>query len=201
MEKMLALAAAAAAFCGGAAQAATPITYTNYQEIEGRTVSFALTTDGSLGSIGLANLLGWDITIGDGVTSANFYSAPSDPLTNSEVSMTATLFASASQLFLPYIEGSTNNEIGFRYPTSWQYYYSAGGGSTFQFAFGQYISFATGVAFAPASADILLGTAGSVGPGAVPEPGTWAMMLLGFGLTGVAMRAARRKRTVSVSYS
>jgi hypothetical protein len=28
---------------------------------------------------------------------------------------------------------------------------------------------------------------------AVPEPGTWAMMLLGFGATGVAMRRGRRK--------
>ena len=34
-------------------------------------------------------------------------------------------------------------------------------------------------------------------PGAVPEPGTWAMMLLGFGVVGGALRARRR---VSVSY-
>ena len=30
-------------------------------------------------------------------------------------------------------------------------------------------------------------------PGGVPEPGTWAMMLLGFGAAGVAMRRSRRK--------
>ena len=30
--------------------------------------------------------------------------------------------------------------------------------------------------------------------GAVPEPGTWAMMLLGFGAVGVAMRRSRRER-------
>lgn len=34
-------------------------------------------------------------------------------------------------------------------------------------------------------------------PGAVPEPGTWAMMLIGFGAIGGAMRARRR---ASVSY-
>ncbi|MEL6875314.1 MAG: PEPxxWA-CTERM sorting domain-containing protein, partial [Pseudomonadota bacterium] len=33
----------------------------------------------------------------------------------------------------------------------------------------------------------------------VPEPGTWAMMILGFGLVGGAMR--RRKASVTVSYA
>jgi len=33
-------------------------------------------------------------------------------------------------------------------------------------------------------------------PGAVPEPGTWAMMLFGFGATGIAMR--RRKRPLAM---
>lgn len=37
------------------------------------------------------------------------------------------------------------------------------------------------------------------GAQAVPEPGTWAMMILGFGLVGAAMR--RRKTAVSVSYA
>ena len=36
------------------------------------------------------------------------------------------------------------------------------------------------------------GTIGQVG--AVPEPGTWAMMLLGFGATGAAMRRRRRNK-------
>lgn len=37
---------------------------------------------------------------------------------------------------------------------------------------------------------------------AVPEPGTWAMMLLGFGMVGGAMRSARRRKDkVSVSFA
>lgn len=36
--------------------------------------------------------------------------------------------------------------------------------------------------------------------GAVPEPGTWAMMLLGFGIVGGALRARRRQR-LTVSYA
>jgi hypothetical protein len=30
----------------------------------------------------------------------------------------------------------------------------------------------------------------------VPEPGTWAMMLLGFGAAGVAMRRSRRRKVL-----
>lgn len=37
-----------------------------------------------------------------------------------------------------------------------------------------------------------------IGAGAVPEPGTWALLILGFGMTGAAMR---RRTKMSVSYS
>jgi hypothetical protein len=36
---------------------------------------------------------------------------------------------------------------------------------------------------------------------AVPEPATWAMMLLGFGFVGGAMRATKRRQSVAVSYT
>ncbi|OBX18584.1 hypothetical protein A9995_11510 [Erythrobacter sp. QSSC1-22B] len=36
---------------------------------------------------------------------------------------------------------------------------------------------------------------------AVPEPGTWAMMLLGFGFIGSAMRSAKRRQKVTVFYA
>jgi hypothetical protein len=35
----------------------------------------------------------------------------------------------------------------------------------------------------------------------VPEPSTWAMMLLGFGVIGAAIRCARRKQKPTVSYA
>ena len=37
--------------------------------------------------------------------------------------------------------------------------------------------------------------------GAVPEPTTWAMMLIGFGAVGGAMRSAKRRKKVTVSYA
>jgi hypothetical protein len=44
-------------------------------------------------------------------------------------------------------------------------------------------------------------TAPSGGPGAVPEPSAWAMMLLGFGFVGGAMRSAKRRKGLTVSYA
>jgi hypothetical protein len=35
----------------------------------------------------------------------------------------------------------------------------------------------------------------------VPEPSTWAMMLVGFGVIGGAMRSAKRRQKVTVSYA
>lgn len=39
------------------------------------------------------------------------------------------------------------------------------------------------------------------GQNAVPEPSTWAMMLLGFGFIGGAMRSAKRRQKLTVSYA
>jgi hypothetical protein len=39
------------------------------------------------------------------------------------------------------------------------------------------------------------------GPGGVPEPSTWAMMLLGFGLVGGALRSAKRRQRFRVSHA
>ena len=43
-------------------------------------------------------------------------------------------------------------------------------------------------------------TVGSDG-GAVPEPTSWAMMLLGFGFVGGAMRTAKRRQNMAISYA
>lgn len=42
---------------------------------------------------------------------------------------------------------------------------------------------------------------GNVSASALPEPGTWAMMLMGFGFIGYAMRRNRSKVTTRVHYS
>lgn len=44
-------------------------------------------------------------------------------------------------------------------------------------------------------------TTGPVVAAAVPEPSTWALMLLGFGFVGGAMRTTKRRQKVTVSYA
>jgi hypothetical protein len=39
------------------------------------------------------------------------------------------------------------------------------------------------------------------GIGVVPEPSTWAMLILGFGLIGSAVRAKKQRQKITVSYS
>ena len=56
----------------------------------------------------------------------------------------------------------------------------------------------TGVSFTSASGQFL--SAAPIAAG-VPEPSTWAMMLLGFGFVGGVMRSAKRRGEPTVSYS
>lgn len=44
-------------------------------------------------------------------------------------------------------------------------------------------------------------TFGSDVAGAVPEPSTWAMMLVGFGAVGGALRSSKRKRKATLSFA
>ncbi len=61
--------------------------------------------------------------------------------------------------------------------------------------FGSGIPFSTVVQFN--SGPVVLATAPG-GPGAVPEPASWAMMIAGFGLAGGAMR---RRARISITYA
>lgn len=47
--------------------------------------------------------------------------------------------------------------------------------------------------------NITIGATGDIG--AVPEPSTWAMMLLGFAVMGAALRRSRRPATAGVTYA
>ena len=48
----------------------------------------------------------------------------------------------------------------------------------------------------PTSIDLVKQVRITVAPGAVPEPGTWAMMLLGFGAMGYSVRRRRRSQNM-----
>ena len=56
----------------------------------------------------------------------------------------------------------------------------------------------TGSGFRPFGVDNVVFSASAA---AVPEPATWAMILLGFGFIGGTMRSAKRRQKVNVSYA
>ncbi len=63
----------------------------------------------------------------------------------------------------------------------------------FQGVLGQSIASASLTAVGGVIGDVRQIRFDAVNVGAVPEPGTWAMMLIGFGAVGAAMRRSRRK--------
>ena len=76
------------------------------------------------------------------------------------------------------------------FPPQWGWSTGTGGdGIAYQDFFGSRGQVASDLAFT------LNGTPG------VPEPATWAMMLLGFGFVGGAMRTARRRQKIAISYA
>lgn len=69
---------------------------------------------------------------------------------------------------------------------------------TFDFAGGYNINQIAGLNASPNYEKLVFSFGATPG---VPEPSTWAMMLIGFGWLGAAMRRRQRKRSVSVSYA
>lgn len=97
-----------------------------------------------------------------------------DPITATIGSFTFTVFPSG------------NNNLDNPYNTALFSFLGDGSSSQLQFAGG-------GVNNVDGVIDNVLFTTSAVAP--VPEPGTWAMMLLGFGAVGFAMRRSARRRS------
>jgi hypothetical protein len=86
--------------------------------------------------------------------------------------------------------------------------YLSGGATTVALASGVQYQWVTSTDFGYQANNCGAGctfTTSITGPGtitsAVPEPATWAMMIGGFGMVGGAMRSARRKQKLTLSYA
>jgi hypothetical protein len=82
-----------------------------------------------------------------------------------------------------------------------------GGCGAIQWDGPQVFNFGNGGSFSVALNDVTFGTPGSSQVGgtftlltaSVPEPGTWAMMLIGFGAVGFAMRRSRKPHLTAIA--
>lgn len=157
-------------------------------------VDLAITTDGTLGALGIANIVDWNIQITDSHGTFNLIPSTSD------FGYAGGFSATSTDLFFDFSGGGY---ALFQNPTT------GSGQNLFCFAsslcgvfsnaenllVGNDFS-ALGVSSSPYQGNQIV--ASLRGPGAVPEPGTWAMMLVGFGAIGMAMRQTRKAK---ITYS
>lgn len=120
--------------------------------------------------------------LGPNVFLVNFLDPSTIDTANSISGLVSVIIsASSNEIRFEYVHGMTNNALGvsaFPNTTGTQLGYSVAGNSLLQ----------TTPNIAGVNAfDITLGSTG-----AVPEPATWLMMLLGFGAMGLAIRRERR---------
>lgn len=179
------------AFASTAASAAT--IYVANRAVGAGFVNLSVTTDDTLGVLGTANILDWDITVTNGLDTFNLQGPGG--LNNSEhIIRGSALTATASDLLFDF---SSNPFQGFAIQTP-------NLGSSLQaWCVGTRLTCNNG----PAEELIITDTlqtivttprtgnqiiASVAGPMGVPEPSTWALLIGGFGMADTVLRARRR---------
>jgi PEP-CTERM motif len=181
MKNLIAVTVLASVGLGGFG-AAHATTYLGSASFDGATVSLSVTTDDVTGALSSADLTSWNINISDPAGTVDLSPA------NSQVLVTGGLSATPSALSFNFsgsgfalFEQTTIGDSGpFYCVTNGGCYGESTPSVGVSTQFGE-----SPIEQMALSGDVVLATS------AVPEPSTWAMMLIGFAGLGVA--AYRRK--------
>jgi hypothetical protein len=201
---MLKVALAGLAALLASTTAAEAATYVGSRSLGTGSISLSITTDGTLGSLTVGNISDWNIAVTANNPIESFTFTKANSIINS--GLNGGLVASPTSLTFDFDLGTQSRLefVEFPIPSFYHYYcvetkgYCTGrvtGG-------GESIESSTdfqGIYVEPRSGIGTLGTASEVSA-AVPEPANWAMMLIGFGMVGFAMRKRSNVRT-TVSYA
>ena len=188
-----ALALAVAVISASSAQAAT---YIGNRTIGTGSVNLSITTDGTLGVINSANIVDYSIDL------LNLDSSFSLNQANSDVFINGTAFtATTTDLLFNF---GSNGFALFQAPGigSGETFYCLQGGSTGCFDFagpGEGVE-ANGDYVFPRASGSGVQSIATASMGAVPEPTTWILMLLGMAGIGFSMRR-KANQTVRVAYA
>lgn len=178
-----------------AAAPAQAITYVGTRTVGAQTAQLSITTDDTLGVLSTANILDWTIVLTFDVTSVELFGPLSGGNSVTQIDGDGVT-ATATELIFNF---DSNGRFLFRKsPGLFQPAYCVDGAATSPGCVGSAGSeniFLGGLTQATLDGSAVLATAAPGGGGAVPEPSTWAMMVLGFGLGGAAMR--RRNQAIA----
>ncbi len=204
MRKLLATVAALGVAAGMSTVAQANIVYNINQtstipEVGGEltplsdTVSGTITTDGTIGLLQSSNILSWNLQLTDNlypIYDNNLNPSNSGMWYDTDIGLTASAtalsfnFSDPTAVFL--IQGTT-----YGFSSGYQYF-------CFQANSGPCI---TGETIVPGYYAVdgvqATGFTGTVPLNGAPEPATWAMMLVGLGGMGAALRSRRRMATAS----
>ena len=171
---------ALALFLSSQAFAAT--TFTGTRNTGARTATYSITTDDTIGAIGTGQIISWIMSISDGVATDSFSSASgSMDFSGSSLWSTGTdlLFDydSAGFIFASFYNFSHNSALVMQAGDGYHEDLIRLGGPVWEKGNEIGIQSIASIPAAPI--------------GAVPEPSTWAMMLIGFGALGFRLRRRR----------
>ena len=177
-----------------AATQAQAITYTGTRTIGSGFANLSITTDDTIGVLSTANITAFNIFISNANGSITLTQ------NNAQFGIAGSAFtATATQLLFDF-GGFSNQYAIFQAPyvgSAQTYYCLETGGCTPQGRGESWLpnsNYGLGQSHQFFNTQQVIATVGAVAP--VPEPATWGMMLLGFGLVGVA---TRRRRTLAAA--
>ena len=174
---------------------AAAATFVGVRNVGSYSVDINIETDGTLGTLVQSNILDWNVIIKGPSGVSPLYGAKS-PNRNSNLSLSGPLVAysdrleyldnSIGQLFINYIT---------RFPGEYLYYYCIQFNGCFDYGGpGEAVEVA-GVRNVVRRTGVI--TFAAVRESAVPEPVSWAMMFVGFGLAGASLRSSRRRAWIA----
>lgn len=175
---------------GTGAQAAT---YVGTRNAGAATATLSVTTDDTLGVLRAANILDWTIRLTLGANTSTLFGPDSGDTSAVQVRGTQ-LTATATNLLFNF-SGPLNSYLLFQSNVGDRSLYCVQTTNCFDQNQGEEI-INLGPTFTVFDRDLETGVQvlASVTP-AVPEPASWAMMMLGFGCMGYAMRRTNRVST------
>ncbi len=174
---------------------ANALTYIGNRTVGLSSATLSITTDGTLGTLSLSNIVGWTIGLDNGA----FTLIGPNGMQNSAVRSGngAALFATATDLSFDFgpsvrafvIFDTPDNDGNKRY-----YCVQTGAGCLGGGGSDEAIDSSDSTAFqvAPRSGVVVLASVASP-VGVVPEPAGWALMISGFGLAGASLRRRATK--------